>query len=264
MNAEQLLKHFDRISEAPDAVPRLRRFILDLAVRGKLVEQDSRDQSVPQLIKEIEKEKARLSEGRSAGRQAIFLELGNTEMSFPIPQNWRWVPATYPALLISDLGHKIQTKEILESGLIPVVDQGKIFIRGYCDDSTKVIRVKTPIVLFGDHTRETKLIDFDFIVGADGVKLLKPVCVLPTYYYLALQWLPLDSRGYGRHFKLLKAAFLPLPPLAEQHRIVAKVDDLMAICDELEALLASIEADSRRLLEAVLRDALAPALEAAA
>jgi type I restriction enzyme S subunit len=52
-----------------------------------------------------------------------------------------------------------------------------------------------------------------------------------------------------------------LPPLAEQHRIVAKVDELMALCDQLEAQLTTTEADSRRLLEAVVHEALAPALE---
>jgi type I restriction enzyme, S subunit len=54
---------------------------------------------------------------------------------------------------------------------------------------------------------------------------------------------------------------IPLPPLAEQHRIVAKVNELMALCDQLEARLTTTEADSRRLLEAVLHEALAPALE---
>ena len=57
---------------------------------------------------------------------------------------------------------------------------------------------------------------------------------------------------------------IPLPPLAEQHRIVAKVDQLMALCDQLEAQLTTTQSDSRRLLEAVLRDALAPALAQAA
>ena len=55
---------------------------------------------------------------------------------------------------------------------------------------------------------------------------------------------------------------IPLPPLAEQHRIVARVDELMALCDQLEAQLTTTEADSRRLLEAVLHEALNPPLEA--
>jgi len=60
MNPQQLLEHFDRISEAPDAIARLRRFILDLAVRGKLVEQDPNDEPASELLKRIQVEKERL------------------------------------------------------------------------------------------------------------------------------------------------------------------------------------------------------------
>ena len=68
MNAEQLLAHFDRISDAPDAIPRLRRFILDLAVRGKLVEQDPNDEPASELLKRIQAEKERLAkEGKQQG-----------------------------------------------------------------------------------------------------------------------------------------------------------------------------------------------------
>ena len=66
MNAECLLQHFERISEAPDAIPRLRRFILDLAVRGKLVEQDPNDEPAAELLERIEAEKVGLvKEGKS-------------------------------------------------------------------------------------------------------------------------------------------------------------------------------------------------------
>jgi type I restriction enzyme S subunit len=105
--------------------------------------------------------------------------------------------------------------------------------------------------VFGDHTRETKLIDFDFVVGAEGVKLLHPVSLFARYYFLALQWLPIKSRGYGRHYKLLRQSSLPLPPLAEQHRIVAKVDELMALCDRLEAAQSERESWRDRLAVAV-------------
>ena len=60
MNATQLLAHFDRLAEAPNAVPRLRRFILDLAVRGKLVEQDAGDEPAAELLKRIKNEKEKL------------------------------------------------------------------------------------------------------------------------------------------------------------------------------------------------------------
>ena len=60
MNAAQVIEHFDRICDAPDAIPRLRRFILDLAVRGKLVEQDPNDEPASELLKRIQAEKGRL------------------------------------------------------------------------------------------------------------------------------------------------------------------------------------------------------------
>ena len=253
MNAERLLAHFERISEAPDAIARLRRFILDLAVRGKLVEQDPEDEPAAELLRLISMEKGlHLKNSRIA--RGFQVEVSTSlESPFDLPASWEWIPATYPASSISDADKKVQTKDVLEAGAYPVVDQGKVFIRGYCNDPTKVIKVEEPLILFGDHTRETKFIDFDFVVGADGVKLLKPIGILPDFYFLTLRWLPLDSRGYGRHFKLLKSSVIPLPPLAEQHRIVAKVDELMALCDQLEAARQQRQQGRERLVAATLQ-----------
>ena len=73
MNPERLLQHFERISEAPDAIPRLRRFILDLAVRGKLVEQDPNDEPASELLERIQVEKARLvKEGKIRNSTVVF------------------------------------------------------------------------------------------------------------------------------------------------------------------------------------------------
>jgi type I restriction enzyme, S subunit len=212
------------------------------------VEQDPNDEPAAELLKWIHVEKA--SQGRGFNSEEPKSEM--FESPFAIPTGWAWVTATEPARIVSDNGKKIQTEDVLESGSFPVVDQGKVFIRGFCNDLDKVIKVSKPIVVFGDHTRETKLIDFDFVVGADGVKLLEPIEIAPAYYFLALQWVPLDSRGYGRHFKLLRESLIPLPPLAEQHRVVAKVDELMALCDQLEAAKTEREQSRDRLVAACL------------
>jgi type I restriction enzyme S subunit len=85
MNPELLLAHFDRISDAPDAVPRLRRFILDLGVRGKLVEQNANDEPVSKLMSTIEAKKSRLALAR-------VVEIVPTgEGPFDLPSNWLWV-----------------------------------------------------------------------------------------------------------------------------------------------------------------------------
>ena len=181
-------------------------------MRGKLVEQDRNDEPASELLKRIQAEKARLVKDGKIGKQSLVRDDAEAELPFRVPELWEWTPATYPTFLISDLAKKIQTKDVLQAGKFPVVDQGKMFIRGYCNDSDRVIYVEEPVIIFGDHTRETKLVDFDFVVGADGVKILKPIQIVPAYYFLTLQWLPLDSRGYGRHFKLLRAMKIPLPP----------------------------------------------------
>jgi type I restriction enzyme, S subunit len=88
MNAERLLAHYERIADAPDAIARLRRFVLDLALRGKLVPQDRRDAPVSELLKRIAAEKARLVKAGEIRSQRPIPALA--EVPFPIPTNWRW------------------------------------------------------------------------------------------------------------------------------------------------------------------------------
>lgn len=117
--------------------------------------------------------------------------------------------------------NQIPAKEIAEVGRYPVVDQGQEFIAGYCDDESKVIDFDLPLIIFGDHTRCFKFVDFPFVLGADGTKVLLPNKKLydPKFYYFAMLALELPSRGYNRHFKTLKERSLPRPPLPEQKKI---------------------------------------------
>jgi type I restriction enzyme S subunit len=251
-----VLEHLEPLTKRTDQINRLRQTILNLAVRGKLVEQDPNDEPASELLKRIAAEKARAALKGTRGNAGD--DVNPAVPPFSVPGGWVWCGATYPARMISDVGRKVQTKDVLPAGKHPVVDQGKVFVRGYCNDDKKLIEVEGAVVVFGDHTRETKLIDFPFVVGADGVKILEPIEISPHFYHLCLTWLPLDSRGYGRHFKLLRQSYIPIPPNAEQHRIVAKVDELMTLCDQLEASLTEGEQTRSKLLEAVLHEALEP------
>lgn len=117
--------------------------------------------------------------------------------------------------------NQIPAKEIAEVGRFPVVDQGQKFVAGYCDDESKVIDFDLPLIIFGDHTRCFKYVDFPFVLGADGTKVLLPNRKLydPRFYYFALLALEIPSRGYNRHFTTLSERSLPLPPIPEQKKI---------------------------------------------
>ncbi|HRH16774.1 MAG TPA: restriction endonuclease subunit S [Aquabacterium sp.] len=121
---------------------------------------------------------------------------------------------------------KVQRKDFLADGAYPIVSQEDAFINGFWDNEPDVFRVERPIVVFGDHTRTLKYIDFDFVLGADGVKILKPKLFLhPRFFFYQLHTAKLNSLGYARHYRLLKEHQVAFPAYAEQQRIVAILDE---------------------------------------
>lgn len=127
---------------------------------------------------------------------------------------------------VSTRKHQIKKSEIQSVGEIPVVDQGKKDIAGYFDDFSKLCD-DVPLIVFGDHTTILKYVDFEFIVGADGVKLLKPKNDDSIkYLYYALKQYNIEPEGYKRHFSILKNVELPIPSEEEQYYIVKILDVL--------------------------------------
>ncbi|MCT0198618.1 restriction endonuclease subunit S [Synechococcus sp. CS-1325] len=121
--------------------------------------------------------------------------------------------------------HKVQRKDFLVEGQFPIVSQEAEFTNGYWDDEDDVFKISKPVIIFGDHTQVLKFVDFDFVLGADGVKILQPRSFLwPKFFYYQLQAAELPSLGYARHYRLLKELEMCVPPLAEQQRIVCLFD----------------------------------------
>ena len=275
MNAKQLLTHFDRLADAPDAIPRLRRFVLDLAVRGKLVEQDPEDEPASELLKRIAAEKKRLVEaGEIKKSKAEWVKVADP--SFDLPDSWQW--DALGNLFLYDAGIKREPKALNpELWLLELEDVEKdtgrllarITVAERESKSTKS-EFRVDDILYG---KLRPYLNKALVADKPGYSTTEIVALRPCIplcsKYCALALLRPDFVNYvtqlGQGTKMPRlrtedavVAPFPLPPLAEQHRIVAKVDELMALCDRLETARKEREATRDRLVTASLARLNAP------
>lgn len=142
--------------------------------------------------------------------------------------------------LVNDItggNRKFQSFEYQANAAFPIVDQSEKFISGFTNENATVKR-KKDVVIFGDHTKALKFIDFDFCLGADGVKVLEPVEELDSkFLFYFLNTITLPDVGYSRHFKFLKETRIPLPPLPIQKRIAEILDAADALKRKDQELL---------------------------
>ncbi len=121
-------------------------------------------------------------------------------------------------------GGKLQTKDYKRAGKYPIIDQSQDLIAGWTDDEEGVISSSLPLIVFGDHTRAFKYVDFPFVRGADGTQLLKPrTDIDPLYFFYACRAVDLPSRGYNRHFTILKEKEIPLPLETTEQQAIGKL-----------------------------------------
>lgn len=152
--------------------------------------------------------------------------------------------------------NKIQRKNFLDSGKFPIVSQEDALINGYWNEDVDVFKIDQPVVIFGDHTKKIKYVDFDFVLGADGVKILAPITeIIPKYFYYCLQSIRIRDLGYARHYRLLKEKTIKYPDLRAQKEIVEKLDALHEQTQELEQIYTQQIADLDELKQAILKKA---------
>jgi type I restriction enzyme S subunit len=151
-----------------------------------------------------------------------------------------WEEKSFKSTLksIATKKHQIQSSEIFEEGKYPVIDQGKKMVAGFSDNLNNLFN-DYPIIVFGDHTTILKYIDFDFIVGADGTKLLKNINNDNLkYLYYNLIYNNVEQEGYKRHFSILSEISLQIPSTNEQIKIA---NFLSAIDKKIELVSNQIQ-----------------------
>ena len=139
-----------------------------------------------------------------------------------LPRHWEILPFTNCLKKVkTEKKPSIPKRDYQESGEFPVIDQGASFIAGQTDLAESVISDNLPVVIFGDHTRVFKYVDFPFALGADGTKLLHVNDAIfdPRFFYYALSNLNVPNKGYNRHYRYLREFSVVCPPLPEQHAI---------------------------------------------
>lgn len=139
------------------------------------------------------------------------------------------------AFRVLSTGRGVNRTEYSNGSLIPIVDQGVGTVAGYTDDDSLAVE-KSEYVVFGDHTRAVKWVDFKFAPGADGTKVLRAAPdIEPKFGYYALANLDVPSRGYNRHWTVVREMKIPVPPLEVQREIVRILDNFTELEAQLEA-----------------------------
>ena len=257
-----LEKYFDTAFAAPEGIKKLRELILTLAMQGKLVPQDPSDQPASELLKEIEAEKRRLVKAGKIREQKLLPEIKPEERPYELPECWAWV--RFGSIAQHNSGKTLDKSRnkgqyrdyITTSNLywgyfeldnvrqMPIKDEeiekctarkGDLLICEGGEAGRAAVWFYDNEVCFQNHVHRARFYcDIDPYYGYRFFEKLNATGEINNY-----------RQGVGisnMSGKVLASIALPLPPLAEQQRIVARIDQLMARCDELEKLRAEREA----------------------
>ncbi|MBU0945010.1 MAG: restriction endonuclease subunit S [Proteobacteria bacterium] len=259
---------------SPYGIKKLRELILELAVCGKLVPQDPSDEPASVLLKKIAQEKARLIQKGEIKKQKKLSEITDDEKVFKLPEGWEWARLEEYAKKITDGEHispkktsegimLLTAKHVLDNGVstddpqyVATDDAAKFRLR--CDPEVGDVLICSRGTI--GRCCVVKIADYFCLMGS--VIQVRTFEEVDPYYlniYLKSGTGQLFIRGVTKgmavnalYLKDIRLSPLPLAPLAEQHRIVAKVDELMALCDQLEQQQTNSNETHQTLVETLL------------
>ncbi len=142
--------------------------------------------------------------------------------------NWVNSKLSDMVIIIPSKKYQIRQSEIVSSGVFPVISQSANPIEGFSNQKDKVFQPNQSIIIFGDHTRNVKLVSEKFIVGADGVKIILPIYSKAEFLKLQIEQILkfVKDRGYARHWSYLEKEWISIPTIPIQEKIIAKVNQI--------------------------------------
>ena len=205
--------------------------------------------AIDDLLVKLQEKKSLLTEYKTGAMQQIFEQKirFTDDHGNPYPD---WEEKKLGEVLepIPSKRFQIQSTEIKEIGIYAVVDQGQNLIAGY-SDRQDLLFTHVPVIVFGDHTTILKYIDFEFVVGADGTKLLKSKSNNLKYLYYNLIFHNVKQEGYKRHFTMLSEVYLQLPSLPEQQKIANFLTSIDAKIEAVAEQIGQAQAYKKALLQ---------------
>jgi type I restriction enzyme S subunit len=264
------------LAGAPNGIKKLRELILELAVRGKLVPQDSSDEPASELFKRIVEEKARLVAQGNIKKPKSLPPITEVEKPFGIASSWGWKRLLDCSVLVTD-GEHLTPQRTSDRTQIPLVTaknvrdgfidyQNTDFVDqsiaekcwGRCKPDAGDIMMVSVGATLGRLAVLRNSVD---MVIVRSVTLIRPLFVDPDYLAIALRspklqraiWAGVkQSAQPGLYLAQSNLLLIPVPPMSEQHRIVAKVNELMALCERLEAQQADAESAHAQIVKVLL------------
>jgi type I restriction enzyme S subunit len=274
---QHICENFDLLYDNPENVEKLRQAILQLAVQGKLVSQNPGDEPASVLIENIKAEKRRLIKERKIKSSKVSAQIDSEEIPYELPDKWEWIRIED----ITDIGTgstPLKSKnEYYEDGSIPWITSSLTSLN-YIDKAETCITETAVneynlriypsgtllVALYGQGKTRGQVSELRigatinqacasivFIENFENIK--QYVKVFFEQKYEELRALAAGGAQPNLNVGKIKETLIPLPPLAEQKRIVEKVEQLMGLCDELKAKLRKERTGSEKLMEAVVK-----------
>jgi type I restriction enzyme S subunit len=260
-----MIAAFDAVAEAPDGVVRLRELVLQLAVQGKLVPQDPSDEPAIAVVRRARAEQVALVTSKGIPAPPPTTEIGAANVPHELPENWVWAPLGHVVAVLDFMRRPIKQadREAITSGkpqsaLYPYygATQQAGWIDEYIFDEELVLLGEDGAPFFKPGKHVAYVVSGRYWVN-NHAHALRGLGVLNSYICRVLNQTSYEGLVSGTtRLKLTQAKMVQIPvpvaPLAEQHRIVARVDELMGLLDQLEAARTTRDATRTTVRDSVL------------